>query len=355
MKRIRNNKNSIKNNNNRSIISDDPGNLKIDIELIKDSFSNIFCSFKSINGAYILIYTNELFYIISYDLTNSQKLTKIKFSNFDNFFEIRHFLDNINKRDLILFINFDTIKIINFSNWTCITQIKEKINKINDQIPGVVYRYKSIDKKGGVNACIFENNKKNYIATSHLNSQYFKFYDLNGNKNKDIKTPNKINIIIETYKNFIISGNYNCCTSYDFKNKKFKNYKSNENSKINYKFINLVVCKDKQDYIKLIAKAQLTTNIDKYTIFIWDFNSCDIINKTDLTIISFDSGFNLWNEKYIILGTGQKFKIYNLFKENFTQDIPLQGNYYFQIIIHPKHGKCIMYTDFYKKIHLLHE
>ena len=53
MKRIRNNKNSIKNNNNRSIISDDPGNLKIDIELIKDSFSNIFCSFKSINGAYI--------------------------------------------------------------------------------------------------------------------------------------------------------------------------------------------------------------------------------------------------------------------------------------------------------------
>ena len=107
-------------------------------------------------------------------------------------------------------MNFDTIKIINITNWTCITQIKENINKNNNKIRGVLYTYKSLVKTGCINACIFENNKKNYIVTSNLNSQYFKFYDLNGKKIKDIKTPNKNNIIIEIYKNFIISGNYNC-------------------------------------------------------------------------------------------------------------------------------------------------
>ena len=156
-----------------------------------------------------------------------------------------------------------------------------------------MYIYKSLDKNGGINACIFENNKQNYIVTSNLNSQYFKFYDLNGNKIKDIKTPNEKNIIIETYKNLIISGNYNCCTSYNFNNKQFINYIIIKNSKINYKFNNLIVYKDKQDIIKLIAKSQLTSNINKYNIFIWDFKTSNFINKIDFSIIGFDSGFNL--------------------------------------------------------------
>ena len=83
------------------------------------------------------------------------------------------------------------------------SQIKENINKINNRILGVCYRIKSLDRDGGINACIFENCKKNYIVTSYLNSQYFKFWDLNGNKIKDIKTPNEKNYIIETYQNLI--------------------------------------------------------------------------------------------------------------------------------------------------------
>ena len=86
-----------------------------------------------------------------------------------------------------------------------------------------------------------------------------------------------------------------------------------------------------------------------------DFNSCSIVNKIDFSIISFDSGFNLWNEKYIILDKEQKFRIYDLIKNQFTQDIQIQDIiHYFEIIIHPKFGKCIMYTDYFKKIHLLH-
>jgi len=53
------------------------------IELINNSVSAIFCVFKSINNTYHLIYKNNLFYIISYDLINSQKLSQIKFNNFD--------------------------------------------------------------------------------------------------------------------------------------------------------------------------------------------------------------------------------------------------------------------------------
>ena len=341
-------------NISRPTVSINPGNMKKKIELIKDSDNINFCVFKSINNIYHLIYKNNLNYIISYDLTNSQKLSQIKFTNFD-FDEIKHFLDKINKRDLIFFYNFDTIRIFNAADWTCMAQIKENINEINRRMPGVVYIIKAFDKRnGGINACLFENNKKNYILTSYLNSQYFKFWELNGHKIKDIKTPNDKNIIIETYNFFIISGNYNCCTSYNFNTKIFKKYKVIKNGNNNYKFLNLVVYKDKKGILKLIAKAQ-QSHIDKYSIFIWNINSGDIINKTDFSIIQFDSGFNLWNENYLIFGVGQKFRIYNLFKEQFTQDIQIKDNiYYFKIINHPKFGKCIIYSDYNKKIHLLY-
>ena len=49
-----------------------------------------------------------------------------------------------------------------------------------------------------------------------------------------------------------------------------------------------------------------------------------MINKTDFGIIQFDSGLNIWNDNYLIIGVGQKFRIYNLFKEQFTQDIQFQ-------------------------------
>jgi len=339
-------------NNSRPTVSTNPGNMKKNIELINDLGNVIFCVFKSINNIHHLIYKNNSNYIISYDLTNSQKLSQIKFANFD-FDEIKHFLDKINKRDIIFFINFDTIKIFNAANWTCMGQIKEKINKINP-IQGVLYRIISIDKKGGINACMFESKKKNYIVTSCLNSQYFKFWELNGHKIKDIKTPNERNLTIGTYNFFIISGNHDCCTSYNFNTKIFKKYKVIKNDKNNYKFNNFVVYKDKQGILKLIAKAQ-KSRIDQYCIFIWNFNSCDMINKTDFGIIQFDSGFNIWNDNYLIIGVGQKFRIYNLFKEQFTQDIQFQDVIiFYKIIIHPKFGKCIMYSDSNKKIHLLY-
>ena len=97
-------------------------------------------------------------------------------------------------------------------------QIKEKIPKnlpIEIEFRLIAYNCN--------NACMFENNKKNYIVTSKTNSQYFKFWEINGHKIKEIKTPNKKNLIIKTYNNFIISGNLNCCTSYNFKTKISRN------------------------------------------------------------------------------------------------------------------------------------
>lgn len=79
-----------------------------------------------------------------------------------------------------------------------------------------------------------------------------------------------------------------------------------------------------------------------------------MISKTDLGMILLDSGFNLWNEKYLIIGVETKFGIYNLFKEQFTQDIQIDEDiYYFKIIIHSKFGKCIIYVGNNKIIHLL--
>lgn len=204
-------------NNFCPAVSINPWDMNRDIQLIKDSDNLNFCVFKSINNIHYLIYKNNLNYIISYDLTNFQKLSQIKFTDFDCD-KIKHFLDKINKRDLILFINFEIIKIFNAVNWTCLGQIKEKIPKnlpIEIEFRLIAYNCN--------NACMFENNKKNYIVTSKTNSQYFKFWEINGHKIKEIKTPNKKNLIIKTYNNFIISGNLNCCTSYNFKTKISRN------------------------------------------------------------------------------------------------------------------------------------
>ncbi len=78
-------------------------------DLIKDSDSknyihNTFCVFNSINNIFYLIYISEGNSIISYDLIYIKKINEIKNAHKQNIREIRHYLDNIKKRNLILSI-----------------------------------------------------------------------------------------------------------------------------------------------------------------------------------------------------------------------------------------------------------
>jgi len=312
----------------------EPKNFKKSICLIKDCISKYFCVFKSINNIFHLIYLNKKSYIISYDLTNSKVITRFKLKDVD--IEIKYFFDSIHKKDLILLISFDHLKIFDISNWSIIVDIKESINNIN----------KKREEGRGMNCCLLNNNNQNYIITSNYDSDYFRIYDFNGNKIKNIKTPNSINIEIETYQDYIISGNINRCTSYNFNTKKFKHYETDNQSFFELK--NIVTFKNKKGANILIAKCRV--NSDNYnvnhSIFIWDFKSSFLINKIVFKIINNDPGLLLWNENYLIVGTSYLLKILDISKNRFIKEIKENNYFYnFKKIFHPKYGECLMLVN----------
>ena len=95
------------------------------MNIIEDSLSSIyldntFAAFKSIDYILLLIYSNKIKSIISYNLTLNNKINEIK--NAHNYFiiNIRHYFDSIKKIDLILTISYEenNLKIwdINFNS-----------------------------------------------------------------------------------------------------------------------------------------------------------------------------------------------------------------------------------------------
>jgi len=312
----------------------EPKNFKKSICLIKDCISKYFCVFKSINNIFHLIYLNKKSYIISYDLTNSKVITRFKLKDVD--IEIKYFFDSIHKKDLILLISFDHLKIFDISNWSIIVDIKESINNIN----------KKREEGRGMNCCLLNNNNQNFIITSNYDSDYFRIYDFNGNKIKNIKTPNSINIEIETYQDYIISGNINRCTSYNFNTKKFKHYEIDNQSSFELK--NIITFKNKKGENILIAKCRVHSNqyIVNHNIFIWDFKSSLLINKIVYKIIIEDPGLLLWNENYLIVGTSRLLKILYISKNRFIKEIETSNYFYnFKKILHPKYGECLILVN----------
>ena len=320
-------------------------NFSKSINLVNNCISDSFCVFKSIINIFHLIYQNNKNYIISYDLKNLQVITQIQ-SN-EVYQEIKYFFDKINKRDLILLLGFDYLKIYDNYNWDCVVYIKESIIGTNNFLEGI----KEKDKKCGINSCILNNNKNNYIITSNFDSEFYKVYDFNGKKIKDIKTSYFNTTVIESYKNYIISGNIMCCTSYNFDTKKFKTY---EHKKVDcFKYNSIMVYNSKQGLI-LLAKRKENFNV--YSILIWNFKLALLINKIDFKVSSFDSGLCLWNDNYFIVGTGLCFKIFDNSKKKFIKDIKRNEIVYnYKKIVHPKYGECLMLIEGKNEIKVIYD
>ena len=88
----------------------DPKDLQSSFNLTKDSyatclFDNSFCIFKSINNILYLIYANDNKSMVSYDLNNMKKVNEVKKPHNDYISYLRHYLDKINKRDLLMTIS----------------------------------------------------------------------------------------------------------------------------------------------------------------------------------------------------------------------------------------------------------
>ena len=208
-----------------------PINLKLYKTLINDYylppsnyfyFPNSFIIFNSIDDIFYLIYSNKN-NLLTFDLNDNKKIVNIKNAHKGNITNFRYYLDQINKRDLIISISFEdkNIKLWNVKNFECL-HIFEKVN----------------DFCSIVSACFFNDSDNIYIITScylglrsYQPPNLIRIFDLDGNKIKEINDSNFFINYIDSYyddkisKNFIIVATFEKAISYDFKeNKKYKNY-----------------------------------------------------------------------------------------------------------------------------------
>ena len=277
---IKKNKKS-KRKNNKKIVKNEAKKeakkgYKIIYNIAKDSYAeddvnNTFTVFKSIDdlSKLILAYSTKQKSIISYNLLDNKKIIEIKQAHDDYITNLRHYLDKINKRNLIISVSGhnNNLKLWNFQNWENLCDIKN-INSHGD-----------LDS-----ACILNDNKINkyFILTSHNNEKYemydaesIKVFDFIGNKIKDIKDSAQRTFYIESFydnitkTNYIITGNENLIKSYDYsKDKLYHDYKDNSFNDNNNKYChNYIIVNCYKDIIRLIESSW------DNNIRIWNFHS----------------------------------------------------------------------------------
>jgi len=321
------------NNSNGNILKD----YLFSQNVIKDSYSyyeidNSFIVFKSINNILYLIYANKKFSIISYNLIDIKKINEIKNAHNIYITNFRHYLDNKNKKDLIISISSEdnNIKLWDISNWE------------------LLHNFENINKCGELYSAHFINdNNKNYIITSNSNlfdTEPLKIFDFNGNKIKEINDSSFNTFFIDIYYDkktdiiYIITGNYGYAQSYDYKkNKCYIKYKD-EYFICKKKEFNHIIIYDTASVIKLI-----TSNYDG-NIRIWDFHSGKLLIKYKICNTNL-RGICLWNEEYLYVGCGDKEiklieikngKIIHCLKGHFRDVLNIKK------INHPKYGQCLI-------------
>ena len=310
----------------------------INIEYLKDlsndsnnEFSdfyldNKFCVFKAINNIIYLIYSSDEDTIISYDLVNNKKINEIKKAHNYIIKAIRYIYDKFQKRDLIISISEEIIKLWNIINFECILKIKN--NNKNEF-------YNS--------ACFLTNINQIFIIAGNLKP--IQVFDLNGNIQGEIYKNKEFIFFIDAYydkklsKNFIITGNDGYSKSYDFINKKlyYEYSKYNKDYK-GYKNHNSITVLNDKEITKLIDSS-----FDGY-IRIWNFHTGQLLKEI---VVSQEALYSicLWNNDYLFVGCkDNSIKLIELKNGNIIKTLSGHNSEVITIkkIIHPIYGECII-------------
>ena len=303
-------------------------NLKIDC--FSDSlFDNTFVVFKSFNDIIYLIYSYKLKTLVLFNLITNQINSQIKKAHSNFISNIRHYPDNINKKDLIMSISTkdQNIKIWDIINFECLFNIKQIYYN------GNIY-----------SACLLNEKKEKYILSCNNNYPYnaeqIKVFNLKGEEIKEIYNFNENSFFIDNYYdnifdiNYIIVGNKGCIKSYDFnQNILYKNYCDN---------------KDDQEYCSIIIKKRnkilhLISSCYDGNVRIWNFNTAELLNKIKV------SSYNLCGiclkDKYLYIGTQDSLIIIvDLIKNEVIDYLVGHNNSVICIknILHPKYGELLV-------------
>ena len=312
------------------IIADDSHYLSILNGRLPSFFIYIF---KSINELDILLYLNDKNYIFSYNLLSLQMVSKIIDKKFENIKDIRHCIDNYNKRDLLISVNKNQINLWDFKNWECL---------------------KNFDFLGyNLFSACFLNNKNTIFILFGPNKRKTKkkyepiqVYDLEGNKITQIFDSNDYNYFIDTFydnklsKYFIISGSNGKVLSYDYnQNKLYKIYKQNENSNIH----SHIIININEENIRLIEASFCCY------IYIWDFHSGNLLKSVNSWDFSEIGDISLLNNNFIF-AIGYEKNIIQLInidnkKEYKKFVIPDEKKIIIKKINHYKLGNCLITKD----------
>ena len=300
------------------------------------TFDNTFTVFNSINNILYLIYSNYNKSIISYDLNQQILINEIRKAHRKNISNLKHYLDKINNRDLILSISFkdNNLKLWDVKNWNNI------LNIINVNRIGFL-----------ASACLINEDNKIHIITSNYNEEDncepIKVFDLNGKKINEMNCSNESTFFIDVYydsiskKNFILTGNENYVKSYDYNsnsaNKLYHKYYENNNGSHKSIIIN-----DKQKIIKLIESC-----IDG-NIRVWNFHSGLLLIKINVNY-NWLYGLCLWNNNYIFVGCNDKtIKAVEINNGLISKSFVAHSSKVITIkkFIHPKYGECLISQGF---------
>ena len=175
-------------------------NIHFLLDIVSDSFANLnivktFTVFHSLSNFLFLIYASENKSIIIYNLINNQKINEIKSGHARYITNFVHYLDKINKRDLIMSVSNEdnNIKIWTIDKLECI------LNILNVNNNGYLF-----------STCFLNESNQNYIITSNCNfygvCEPIKVYNFENIKIKEMKESKEMVFFIDNY--------------YDKKNKK---------------------------------------------------------------------------------------------------------------------------------------
>ena len=308
--------------------------------LVKDSyawrqFTNTFTIFNSIDNILLLIYSTKSKSIICFDVNSSKKISEIKNVHKEYVINLRHFLDTINKRDIIISL-FDNnhLKLWNARNFECIFYLSNF--NMGDGM-GMSMSFSSY---------LLKENNNNYIITSSYGNEPIRIFDFNGNKVKEINNSKDSVLVLDNYydinlsKNFIITGNRNSVKSYDFSNNKLY-YKYFDNCEDKYH--SDIIIKNEDNIIKLIASCK------DGNIRIWNFHSGLLLMKINLMRFKNQYCLCLWDNEYLLVGCcnniillvdykkGLLIGVINVHNDNIMKIVK---------IIHKNYGECLISQGF---------
>lgn len=259
--------------------------------------------FKAFNDIFYIIYikyeSNSIYY---YNLIKEQLICEVKQAHSDTIEDIKYILDKKNKRDLIMTISLQKIKIWNI-NLECITDINKNNNNINK-------------------ICLISYiNNNNYIHIIESSNEVpILVYNLDGIKIKEIKNDETIYSIKSFYdekssKSYIILNNVSYLKSYDYDNDKEYIYYFH----YTYNDIFKILINDKKEETQLIGIGQAYP-----FIIIWNFHSGEklydiylkgnVFSAFNTIIISYPF---LWDETHLCFGSSNdigkgRCGVYNL-------------------------------------------